>query len=55
MILLYSIRITNQNHIEYSILIQAIIESKQMMHKNEHHMYLPFDIHDLGNRIEKRK
>jgi hypothetical protein len=25
------------------------------MHKNEHHMYLPFDIHDLGNIIEKEK
>jgi len=47
----YLIKITNHNHIEYSILIQAIIELKQMMHKNEHHMYLSFDIHDLNENI----
>ena len=46
---------TNRNHIEYLILIQAIIESNQMMHRNEHHRYSSFDIHDLCTTNSKMK
>lgn len=39
--------IAYRNRIEYLILILEIVESMQMMHRNEHHMYSSFDTHDL--------
>ena len=35
----YLIKLTYRNRIEYSVLIEEIIESMQMMRRNEHRMY----------------